>query len=158
MKFILFLALSISATAFSQTNIIAAKSHGASKMADIRDSDNFGLPPETRTVTHVEYLKDDCLVETSEVSLFETRIDIDTICDHPFLKENSVDVDRIKAMYPDGTKFIDFDKLEKTDKKIEKQSKKDRKERKSNALLWLVTGGILVVGLLFSPRRNMVRS
>ncbi len=166
MKALLIFSVLSSFSVLGQTNIIAAKSHSANKMSDIRDTDNFGLPDESRLVTQVQYLKDDCLVETAEVTLFETRIVTDTICDHPFLNEKSIDIERIKAMYPQGTKFIGFDELEKSDRKIQKQVKKDQKERKSNVLIWLMVGGILFAGLtallaapvLFMPRKIMARS
>ncbi|MDG1332166.1 MAG: hypothetical protein P8P74_07540 [Crocinitomicaceae bacterium] len=103
MKSLLFLFAFISGISFAQTNIIAAKSHSGDPSQSLQEKDNFDLPNETRIVKSVKYLKDDCIVEKCEVTMWETQIVHDTICDHPFLQKGQIDVNRIKSMYPEGT-------------------------------------------------------
>ncbi len=158
MKTLIFSTLLFSGFSFSQTNIIAAKSHASNQAFDKNDTDNFGLPNETRIVQRVEYLKDDCLIETAEVTMFETKIQVDTICDHPFLKNGSLDVDRIKAMYPEGTKFAGFDRIEKEQNKSKKQLRKEKDSKKLEAFWLLMIGGGVFLTYLFIPKFKLKTS
>lgn len=158
MKKLLFSTLLFSGFSFAQTNIIAAKSHASKQVIDKNNTDNFGLPNETRIVKRVEYLKDDCLIETAEVTMFERNIEVDTICDHPFLKEGSIDVDRIKAMYPEGTKFAGFDRIQKDQNKSKKQLRKEKHSKKSSGIFLLMISAGLFLVYLFVPKFTLKTS
>ena len=161
MKPFLFLALFISGTAFAQTNIIAAKSHASAQMIDNQDLDNFGNPMEQRTIESVKYLNDDCILETYTSFWTEQGKEYDTICDHPFLLPGQTDINRIKAMYPDGTKFSGFDTFEIEGKKSKRMLRKEKKEnrtKESSAILLFIIGGGLFLIYLFIPKMNLSKS
>ena len=169
MKTILFTLFVISGFAFGQTNIIAAKSHSSNQIIDKNDTDNFGEPGPMRFIQTVKYLKDDCIVEKYKVEWDDHDTEYDTICDHPFLKENTVDIERIKAMYPIETKFIGFDKVGKNTKKaeqeietpqqVEKKSKrqirKEKRSKKSSGLIFFLIGTGLFLIYLFVPKMKL---
>lgn len=169
MKTFLFLAVFISGTTLAQTNVIAAKSHASSKVIDKNDTDNFGEPGPMRFIQTVTYLKDDCIVEKYRVEWDNHDTEYDTVCDHPFLQENAIDIDRIKAMYPPKTKFIDFNKVGKKDQNIKQDTerigqegeniqkskrelRKERRSKKSGGLLIFFIGGGLFFIYLFVPK------
>lgn len=158
MKTLLFLTLLISGSAIAQTNVIATKSHGSTNVIDKNNSDNFGLPSERRIVKSVEYLEGDCLVETVELTMFETRTEIDTICDHPFLQNGKVDIKRMKEMYSNDVEFIGFDSFEADKKKERKRLRKVKKEEeKSSGLILFLIGGTLFLAYLFVPKMSFSR-
>ncbi len=147
----------ISGAAFSQTNVIAAKSHSSNQVIDKNDTDNFGEPGPMRFIQTVTYLKDDCIVEKYNVEWDDHDTEYDTICDHPFLKENTINIERIKAMYPIETKFIDFDKVgqginEQDGEKSRRQLRRERRSEKSGGLLFfLISAGLFFI-YLFLPK------
>lgn len=154
MKTLLFLFVIISGTAFAQTNVIAAKSHSSDKVIDKNDHDNFGGPNiclPVRNVQSVEYLKLDCIVETSTMITVEGLI-YDTICDHPFLQEGSIHVDRIKAMYPENTKFINFEVLNNDEGRLKHKVRSEKHSSKSSAFWLIIIGGGLFFAYLFIPK------
>lgn len=158
MKALLFLTLFITGTAFAQTNVIAAKSHASSTAIDKNDTDNFGEIAPVRYILEVIYWKGDCIVEKYEVRWDNHGTEYDTICQHPFLQNGTVDLERIKAMYPEGTVFKDFDKVgdksTKTKKELRKEKKGKRSEQ-SNALLFFLVGGGLFLTFLFTPKNSL---
>ena len=160
MKALLLLTVLISGISFAQTNIIAAKSHASSELYNTRDTDNFGLPDETRVVKSVKYLKEDCLIEIVEVTLFDTRIVNDTICDHEYLKKNRIDIDGIKALYPEGTEFIGFDKLISNPKAEKKRLRKEKRRNKKSslALILFIGGETLFFAYSFIPKTRHTTS
>lgn len=158
MKTLLFLAVFISGFAVAQTNVIAAKNHSSSQSISKFDTDNFGLPSEKRVVKRVEYLRGDCLVETIEYTMYETRTEIDTICDHPFLKKGNVDLNRIKEMYSSDVEFIGFEKLNSDENKNKRRLKKKKnKKEKSSGLIILLIGGTFFLAYLFVPKLSLSR-
>lgn len=158
MKTLLIFALFASSAIHAQTNVIAAKSHASNQLMDPNDADNFGEPVPVRQIEKVEYLKDDCIVEKYRVEWSNQDTEYDTICDHPFLQKGKIDVDRIKAMYPEGTKFSDFEKLNNDQGNTTVKSKKNKRSKKSNAFWILVVGGGLFLGYLFLPKRRIATS
>ena len=139
---------------YAQTNIIAAKSHANTDLTEIKDLDNFGeliLPNKMESVT---FVSPDCIVERYTTGWNQEILEIDTICQHPFLQESSFHIDRIKAMYPEGTVFKDFDKAEKAHKKAQKKKRKTRKKKESKSsgaiLFFIGLGGFML--FLFAPK------
>jgi len=160
MKTFLFLSLFISGSAFSQTNVIAAKSHASAQVVDNNDLDNFGEPGPMRFIAEVKYLKDDCIVEKYNVEWSDHDTEYDTICDHPFLQAGTIDIDRIKAMYPEETIFKRFDKIDLNTKKSRKELREERKEKRSkgsSGILLIIIGSGLFLIYLFTPKMNPSR-
>ncbi len=155
MKTLLIFAILASTSIYAQTNIIAAKSHASNQLMGPNDADNFGDPVPMRYIEKVEYLKDDCIVETYRLHFSEQDTEYDTICDHPFLQKGKIDVERIKAMYPEGTKFSGFEKLNEVEGNSTIKTKKDKKSKKSISLWILMAGGGLFLGYLFLPKRRI---
>ena len=158
MKTLLFLAVFISGPAFAQTNVIAAKSHATKSSINLFETDNFGeyiMPRQIQTVT---YLKEDCIVETYASYWNSNDLEYDTICDHPFLQPNSLDLERMKAMYPVETKFEGFNEIEKANKKAKKRLKKEKNPEKSNGLIIFLFGGSLFSIYLFIPKMRPINS
>jgi hypothetical protein len=155
MKTLLIFAILASTSIYAQTNIIAAKSHASNQVIDPNDADNFGNPMPTRSIERVEYLKDDCIVETYRLHFSEQDTEYDTICQHPFLQTGKIDVERIKAMYPEGTKFSGFEKLNEDQGNTTIKSKKNKRSKKSNALLLALVGGGLFMLYLFIPNKSL---
>lgn len=158
MKALLFFAIFTTTSLYGQTNIIAAKSHASSQVIDHHDTDNFGDPGPMRFIEKVEYLKADCIVEKYRVEWSNHDTEYDTICDHPFLKEGQIDVDRIKAMYPDGTKFIGFEKLNQDQGNATIKVKKDKHSKKSSAFWILIISGGFFLLYLFIPKMSLKTS
>lgn len=159
MKIFLFLSLFISGTAFSQTNVIAAKSHASAQVVDNNDLDNFGDPMEQRTIETVKYLNNDCIVEIYTSYWNEQGKEYDTICDHPFLQPGQTDIERIKSMYPSKTEFIGFQAVKRLSKKAQRKLKReDKKREKSSGLIIFLIGGTLLFVYLFIPKMNPSKS
>jgi hypothetical protein len=158
MKLILIFTLLISSSIVAQTNVIAAKSH-ASNCNISQQPDNFGefIPP--RTIESVQYLKGDCIVEIYASEWAEQGKEYDTICNHPFLQANQIDVKRLKEMYPKNTEFLGFESLEKEKNalKPEKKKKKNRSEKSSLMVIFLIGGGLLLT-FLFVPKARLKTS
>jgi hypothetical protein len=155
---LLFIFLSAS-IAHAQTNVIAAKSHASEVTNAPQEPDNFGLPyTDRRVIKSVEYLKDDCIIETYEVSRDRNRviedlgIEVDTFCDHPFLKAGRYDVARIKAMYRKGTEFIGFEQLDRAQKKKIRKMNRQKDSKNSHLVLFFTLGAGLFVLYLFTPK------
>jgi len=153
MKTLLILIVLNSGIGLTQTNIIAAKSHGSDLPMSSSETDNFGLPYNyKRVIKSVKYLREDCIIEMAEVTTFETLIEFDTICDHPFLQDGQIHIKRIKAMYPRNTEFIGFDDLKQKLKKEKKRLKKEqRQSKKSSGFIILLIGGGMLLTYLFFP-------
>lgn len=154
MKTLLFITIFISGTAFAQTNIISAKSHSSSLTSEFNEPDNFGEYIMPRVIKSVTYLKEDCILETYSSYWNENDLEYDTICDHPFLQPNSFDMERIKRMYPEETKFKGFEEIEKANKKTSKKIKKEKKENYSGLIFFLIGGGLFMI-YLFVPKMNL---
>lgn len=140
--------------AFSQTNIIAARSHASSEVIDKNDHDNFGGPEilPTYSIVSVEYLRADCIVEMFYLDIYGEEAQFDTICEHPFLQPGQIDIERIKAMYAQNTRFIGFEKLNSDEGKLTPKTRKESRSKKSGALLLLVIGGGAFLMYLFVPK------
>lgn len=161
MKTLLFLLTMISGATFAQTNVIAAKSHASTKAIDKNDTDNFGEPGPMRFIKEVTYYKNDCIIEKYDVKWDNHDTEYDTVCDHPFLQEGAIDIDRIKAMYPEGTVFNRFDKVGENTKQTKQELREMRKKKrseKSNILLFFIIGGVMFLMYLFVPKLNLKRS
>jgi hypothetical protein len=161
MKTLLFLFVFISGAALSQTNIIAAKSHSSSKIIDKNDLDNFGNPESfvcRRVVKKVIYLQDGCIVESYQMIDPTLENPMDTICNHPFLQTGQVDIKLLKAMYPDNTEFIGFEKIKTLKKKDLGKLKKEKKQEKSSGLIIFLIGGTLFLIYLFIPKLKITTS
>jgi len=155
MKSALICTLFLSTTfVYSQTSIIAAKSHSSQATIDSSDPDNFGGPIfcPVLQIESVKYLQPDCIIEKSRTLSIEGEYKYDTICNHPFLQPSSFDLQRIKAMYPDGTKFEDFNEIKKANKKAAKKAKSDSKDNDSSGLIIFLIGGTLFMIYLFIPK------
>ena len=152
MKTLLLIAVFISGTAMAQTNVIAAKSHSSNTSIDLGDPDNFGEYIMPRQIQSVAYFKEDCIIETYASYWNENDLEYDTICNHPFLQPSSFDLARMKAMYPEETKFEGFDKIEKANKKATKKLKNEKKQGNSNGLIIFLIGGLLCLIYLFVPK------
>lgn len=158
MKTLLIFAILTTSSIYAQTNIIAAKSHASSDVIDPLDTDNFGDPAPMRFIQQVEYLSGACIIETYNVQWGNSETEIDTVCDHPFLQENATDVERIKAMYPEGTNFVGFEKLNTDQGNGTLKVRKDKRSKKSNAWWILLAGGGLFMGYLFIPKQRIATS
>lgn len=160
MKTILLIGILISGISYAQTNIIAAKSHANFDLTAISDSDNFGEPMPYRTIVEVKYLKDDCIVEKYDVEWGAQLIEYDTLCQHPFLQSSSFDLERLKNMYPEQTKFKGFDKVEKAHaKRLKKRNKSIQKsEQNSSGLIFFLIGIGGFLALLFVPKLSKTRA
>lgn len=160
MKALLFFTVFISGISFAQTNVIAAKSHSNFDFSFTNEPDNFGEYILPREIKEVAYVKDDCIVEKYTSQWNENDVEYDTICNHPFLQQGSFDIDRIKAMYPEETKFKNFDKAEKAyNKSLKKQHKaQQQNQQNSTGLIFflLIIGGFLLY--LFIPRSNRAKA
>jgi len=157
MKTLLFFTLLIASSSFAQTNIIAAKSHASSSVVDQNDQDNFGNPEVVLPLQYlhsVEYIEPDCIVEKSKI-ITEEEFIYDTICDHPFLRQGSVDIERLKAMYKEGTEFINFEALNKDEGNFIRRMREKRHSSKSSALWILIIAGGSFLAYLFIPRPKM---
>ncbi|MFK7784441.1 MAG: hypothetical protein AB8B56_04950 [Crocinitomicaceae bacterium] len=154
MKSVLLIGIFISGISYAQTNIIAAKSHANFDLSEMTDPDNFGDPLPYRTISEVKYLKDDCIVEKYVVEWGDQLIEYDTVCQHPFLQSSSFDLERLKAMYPEETKFKGFDKIQKSNEKRQKKLKKERQqnEQNSSGLIFFLIGIGGFFAFLFIPQ------
>jgi hypothetical protein len=98
---------------FSQTGIIANRSHSATLTSEASlDSDNFGLFEPSSYVREVEYLGSCCVVIRTEWE-YNNEITLDTLCDDPFMQQLNYDPKLIKEYYPDDVKLIGFEKYKK---------------------------------------------
>jgi hypothetical protein len=166
MKALLIFAVLSCFSVLGQTNIIAAKSHASNEVIVPRDMDNFGDPAPMRYIQNVEYMGGSCIIETYIYEWADSAIEIDTICDHPFLQEGQVDAERIKAMYPEGTKFIGFEKLNSDQGNATPaqpaaqliKAKKVKRSKKSSAWWMLIAGGGLFMIYLFMPKKSLKTS
>jgi hypothetical protein len=120
----------------SQTKLIAHKSNSEDKTEfNAGDySDNYGLGEIYFPVISVKLLKNNCVVETRD------NFQIDTICNHYYFN-GTYTSEQIKTFYPEGTKFIGFDKVFKEDKPI---------LIKKNSIFFLFTLIILGSGLFYT--------
>ncbi|MCE3294441.1 MAG: hypothetical protein K0R65_155 [Crocinitomicaceae bacterium] len=98
----LFVFLLFSGSLFSQTKLIAHKSHSGSDASYSADAypDNFGeIAPR---IKKIKLLKNNCIVE------FLDWGQNDTVCDHPYFT-GQYTLDEIKRFYPSSTEFIGFE-------------------------------------------------
>lgn len=102
-----------------------------------------------RVVKSVTYLKEGCIVETYVSQWNENDLEHDTICDHPFLQPSSFDLERLKEMYPDKTKFEGFGEIDKANRKASKKIKKEKKEKSFGLIFFLIGGGLFMIYLFF---------
>ncbi|MFT5777169.1 MAG: hypothetical protein ACI837_000100 [Crocinitomicaceae bacterium] len=104
---LLIVLLSLNSSA--QTDIIAARSHGASSLMTLDESDNFGLP--SKQLDSIIYIGKCCIVQVS--SHFDTHFYHDTICDHPLFIENNFSEKKLKKLYSSSVVFVGFKDSEK---------------------------------------------
>lgn len=104
MKTLLILSLFIlqGNSLFSQTKLVAHKSHSGDDATYSSDAypDNFGeIAPR---IKKIKLLKNNCIVEFLEWGRN------DTVCDHPYFT-GQYTLDEIKNFYPPSTEFIGFE-------------------------------------------------
>ncbi|MGV3631603.1 MAG: hypothetical protein ACO1O6_10360 [Bacteroidota bacterium] len=101
-KILVFILLLNLGSAFSQTKLIAHKSHSGTDAAFEADaySDNFGIVAPR--IKKIKLLKNNCIVEFPEWG------QNDTVCDHPYFT-GQYTLDEIRNFYPPGVEFIGFE-------------------------------------------------
>lgn len=101
---IIILTLCISINVYSQTKIIAYKSHSGSitNFQDEKDG-NFGISPQ-QMIDSVIKISDSAVVE---ISRFGFR---DTVYHPHYLSKPGISLEEIKSFYPERAKLIGFEK------------------------------------------------
>ena len=167
MKTLLPIFVLLAGTAFSQTTLIAHKSHsGTASTFAFADPGNFGLPP-TRLVKVTKV--NDTVVVLAHDNF--ARQWTDTIYNHPVFSDPNIPVDSMKKMYYDGVEFKGFEKkvvepmpedtlpvkpkAQPDKKEPQKTTTSHPKKRKNNLLLlWIIGGGTFTGVILLSRRRR----
>jgi hypothetical protein len=169
---ILFLSVFAFAQSFSQTRLIANKSHSgnATSYLSFAASGNFGEPPPI--LKSVEKINDTIVVMTHQEWYDTSLVWSDTFYHHPIFSNPNMPVDSIrKTYYMQDVEFKNFDRPVQGTPAVRprKQSgtgaKSDAKPRhdlpagkrdggKKKSVLWLfvIGGGVFLGGGLFSRR------
>jgi hypothetical protein len=95
---------------YSQTDIIAQKSHsGSVKEISGNSKDNFGGPQFSRgyLIDTIRRLNDSIVLQIGENG-------IDSVCHHPYLNDTNVSIETLQNLYDPRIKFVGFDKNIKT--------------------------------------------
>jgi hypothetical protein len=99
---------------YSQTDIIAYKSHSGTKTKHkIISDDNFGGPQFSHG-----FLIDTIRRLNDSIVLTIGKYGIDSLCHHPYLNDTNVSIETLQNLYEPRIKFVGF---EKNNKIIEKQ-------------------------------------
>jgi len=154
----------LAGTTFSQTTLIAHKSHsGNASTFAFADPGNFGaieIDQHLRqsmplpVIVKVTKLSDSTVIMTSKQ---EEILKTDTIYRHPIFNDANISVDTMRAIYPE----IQFENFEKpgTIKAAPEQKtpvkKKSTAPVKKRSLIWLwIIGGGTFTGILVTSRRR----
>tara|TARA_R110002072_G_scaffold282761_3_gene445974 strand:- start:50870 stop:51361 length:492 start_codon:yes stop_codon:yes gene_type:complete len=112
--------LLVVSTTYAQTNVISNKSHSGDLAELYLESDDFGevyMPPSVDTVI---LYSSTCIIEVKRSVYFiedsGPQNYHDTICNHNFLPINKTEYVQFKNNYANGTTFIGFDKVKKSNK------------------------------------------
>ena len=98
-------------TVFSQTEIIAHKSHsgkmGTFSIFAPNDGSRFGLPP--MFMDSIKRISDSTVVEFARQGGFF----IDTVTHHQYCSDPNISLDSLRKLYPSDTRFIGFEEAKK---------------------------------------------
>ncbi len=118
---------------YSQTDIIAHKSHsGIKTKQQIISEDNFGGPQFSHG-----FLIDTIRRLNDSIVLTIGKYGIDSLCHHPYLNDTNVSIETLQNLYEPRIKFVGF---EKNNKIIEKQ------KPNKNDLNWIL---VIILTLSF---------
>ena len=165
MKTLLSIFILLAGTTFSQTTLIAHKSHsGNASTFTFADPGNFGaielfnqMPSmPLPVIVKVTKLSDSTVIMTSKQ---EEILKTDTIYRHPIFNDANMSVDTMRVIYPE-VQFENFEKPEtiKAEPAPEQKTpvkKKSTAPVKKGHLVWLwIIGGGTFTGILLTSRRR----
>lgn len=132
---LLLLALLLPVISYSQTNIIANRSHHGELTEAHLETDNFGLPAPM--IDSIIYIGGTCVVEATSQMRASTYYD--TVCDHPLFLEHDFDLREIKKHYSTRVKFIGFENYPKQKDQKVKTNKRGLRLNQTSIVLILIT-------------------
>lgn len=168
------LSMLLAASAFSQTRLIAHKSHSGSPMSYASDapSGNFGNPPPIPRI--IEKVNDTTVVVHIQEWSDTTDVTVDTLYNDPVFSNPNITVDSMRKTQRNGQRlrFRNFDQPERPtphkpvqapapiDRPIQGPAERKDPERakRSGAGIWSFSGAVLFGSLLaVSFFRSFVR-
>lgn len=136
---------------FSQTSVIATKSHSTDVSEAALESDNFGEMAPSPTVDTVVYLSPDCVIHKGE-NYFSGRY-ADTVCDYWYYQQNGYSRKVMKNFHGEQVVLIHFPEEKKADG--QPNYFRSRTQRQDNSILfWVLLSAALGSVLVLKTRKK----